>query len=134
MKWVVNRIGKEQVWYSENVIKRIYKIASLYVCSNCETDSKCKEKGIRCGAKIIVDIIDKESEGKLEKYQFTVGDTTFTIPRENLKLLAMQKAIDLKRCVPIRTEADAVEFMKNIGIVVELIQVDEKEKEKIECQ
>ena len=117
----------ENVWYSENVIKRIYKIASLYVCSNCETDSKCKEKGIRCGAKMIVDIIDKESEGKLGKYELQVGETKFTIPKENLKLLAMQKAIELKRFVEIKSDADAKDFFSRIGIVVRDCEDTEKE-------
>lgn len=78
-------------------------------------------------ARQIVDIIDKESEGKLEKYELQVGETKFTIPKENLKLLAMQKAIDLKRFVEIKSDADAKDFLSRIGIVVRDCEDTEKE-------
>lgn len=36
MKWVVNRIGKEQVWYSSDVIEKIKKLVEPNGCEFCD--------------------------------------------------------------------------------------------------
>lgn len=59
-KWVVNKIGKEQVWYSADVIEKIYKIAkwaSNYYNNKNDDVLQCAEKHQR-----IVDIIESEDK------------------------------------------------------------------------
>ena len=59
-KWVVNKIGKEQVWYSADVIEKIYKIAkwsSNYYNNKNDDVLQCAEKHQK-----IVDIIENEDK------------------------------------------------------------------------
>ncbi len=46
MKWVTNRIGKEQIWYSADVIKKIEEIAlkTCECCEDCTTEFNIKEE------------------------------------------------------------------------------------------
>ena len=47
----------------------------------------------------------------------------YSIPRENLKLLAMTKAIDLGIKSPLnKSEEEVIEFLNKIGINVEFIK------------
>lgn len=43
----------------------------------------------------------------------------WTIPKENIIPLAMVKAMDLKRVVAIRNSEQAIQFLNEIGIIVE---------------
>lgn len=60
----------------------------------------------------------------MERCTLKVKDTVFTIPKNNLRILAMTKALDAKcdseiRCTTkIETDEDAIKFLKSIGIEV----------------
>lgn len=54
-------------------------------------------------------------------YKLKVKDNYFTIPKQNLKLLAMTKALDLKIHANLDTEKEIIDFFKSIGIIVEEI-------------
>ena len=41
------------------------------------------------------------------------------IPKENIIPLAMVKAMDLKRAVAIRNSKQAIQFLNEIGVIVE---------------
>ena len=43
----------------------------------------------------------------------------WTIPKENIVPLAMVKAMDLKRAVAIRNSEQAIQFLNEIGVIVE---------------
>ena len=43
----------------------------------------------------------------------------WTIPKENIIPLAMIRAMDLKRAVAIRNSEQAIQFLNEIGIIVE---------------
>lgn len=58
MKWVVDRIGKEQVWYSADVIEEIKK-----ACEQNEKDSFCYDCIYEGGiAKKVLQIIESEDK------------------------------------------------------------------------
>jgi hypothetical protein len=60
MKWVVDRIGKVQTWYSADVVEKIYRIAkwaSGYYNNKNDDVLQCAEKHQR-----IVDIIESEDK------------------------------------------------------------------------
>ena len=52
------------------------------------------------------------------KYLLKVGNTEYTIPKENLKVLAMLKASDLEYNKIITNTDEAIEFFNSIGINV----------------
>lgn len=54
-------------------------------------------------------------------YRLKVKDSIFTIPKENIRFLAMTKMFDLKKKVDLTTEEKAVAFLESIGIEVEEI-------------
>lgn len=62
MKWNTKRLNQPFVWYSGDIVKKIYEYAKVYICANCTTDSKCIQKNSKCGYKQIVDIIEREDE------------------------------------------------------------------------
>lgn len=51
-------------------------------------------------------------------YRLFVKDKKFTIPKQNLRLLAMIKAKDLKLYPELNTDEQAIKFFKKIGIEV----------------
>lgn len=55
-------------------------------------------------------------------YKLTVKDSIYTISKQNLKLLAMSKAIDLLLMVDLSTNEKAIEFLNSIGITVEEVK------------
>lgn len=52
------------------------------------------------------------------KYLLKVGNTEYTIPKENLKVLAMLKASDLEYNKIITNTNEAIEFFNSIGVNV----------------
>lgn len=52
-------------------------------------------------------------------YLLKVKDSSFTIPKTNIKSLAQIKAIDLHKDFNITTNEQAIEFLNKIGITVE---------------
>lgn len=55
-------------------------------------------------------------------YKLKVKDSVFTIPKENIRLLAMTKAMDLGQsnlCVCFDNDEYAIKFLRGIGIKVE---------------
>lgn len=55
-----------------------------------------------------------------DKYTLKVKDTTFTIPKHNIRLLAMVKATDLGAApnVDLSTDESAINYLCSIGIGV----------------
>ena len=51
-------------------------------------------------------------------YTLFVKDKKFTIPKQNLRLLAMIKAKDLELYPKLKTEEQVISFLKKIGIEV----------------
>ena len=51
-------------------------------------------------------------------YTLFVKDKKFTIPKQNLRLLAMIKTSDLKLHPELNTDEQAIEFLKTLGIEV----------------
>ena len=51
-------------------------------------------------------------------YKLFVKGKKFTIPKQNLRLLAMIKASDLKLHPELNTDEQAIEFLKTLGIEV----------------
>ena len=56
--------------------------------------------------------------GTLLMYTLFVKDKKFTIPKQNLKLLAMIKAKDLNLKTELNTDEQAIKFLKTLGIEV----------------
>lgn len=56
MKWVVDRIGKEQVWYSADVIEKIkiYCERQNDDCGRCGVNDTCQENRDFCEGKVFV--------------------------------------------------------------------------------
>lgn len=54
-------------------------------------------------------------------YKLTVKDSVFTIPKGNIRYLAMTKAMDLKANVELNTEEQAINYLESIGIKVETL-------------
>lgn len=58
-------------------------------------------------------------------YELKVKNSVFTIPKENLKLLAMSKAIDLGRFnEKLNTNEDAIKFFESLGMQVNECEVN----------
>lgn len=58
MKWIVDRIGKEQTWYSGDVIEKIKK-----ACEQNEKDSFCYDCIYEGGiAKKVLQIVESEDK------------------------------------------------------------------------
>ena len=51
-------------------------------------------------------------------YRLFVKDKKFTIPKQNIRLLAMIKAKDLELYPELNTDEQAIEFLKTLGIEV----------------
>lgn len=53
--WRVNKIGKEQKWYEEQLIDKIKQIAltNCLTCGECKSDTKLKQ----CGYNDILEVI-----------------------------------------------------------------------------
>ena len=51
-------------------------------------------------------------------YKLFVKGKKFTIPKQNLRLLAMIKAKDLELYPELNTDEQAIEFLKTLGIEV----------------
>lgn len=51
-------------------------------------------------------------------YKLKLKNTTYTIPKQNLRLLAMVKAQDLNKNVKLENDEDAINFFESIGIEV----------------
>ena len=54
-------------------------------------------------------------------YKLTVKDSVYTIPKENLKFLAIMKAKDYGKNPDLSTEEKIIEFFKSIRIFVEKV-------------
>lgn len=52
------------------------------------------------------------------KYLIKVKESEFTIPKENLKMLAWVKMQDRKEFVPIDTEEQVIKYLESLGIKV----------------
>ena len=52
-------------------------------------------------------------------YKLILKNTIYTIPKQNLLLLAMVKAQDLNKNVKLKSDEDAIKFFKSIGIEVQ---------------
>lgn len=55
-------------------------------------------------------------------YKLKVKGSIFTIPKENIRLLAMSKAMDLGQsnlCVCFDNDEYAIKYLRGIGITVE---------------
>ncbi len=55
MKWVVDKILKEQTWYSKDVIDKIISECEQRMCDTESCDPECE-----CIPKLILDILEKE--------------------------------------------------------------------------
>ena len=52
-------------------------------------------------------------------YKLTLKDQVFTIPKESIRLLAMQKSFDLKDThVKLDTTEDAIKYLQTFGITI----------------
>lgn len=52
-------------------------------------------------------------------YKVKVGGVGFNIPKKNIRLLAISKAMDLQNCnTPLDTEEQAIEYLRSIGYEV----------------
>lgn len=54
-------------------------------------------------------------------YKLTVKDSVYTIPKGNIRYLAMTKAMDLKANVELNTEEQAISYLESIGIKIETL-------------
>lgn len=59
-KWVVNKIGKEQVWYSADVIEKILRVVNEHSCEYCDDLCGCAVGCTPAEIKRIIDEIEKE--------------------------------------------------------------------------
>ena len=51
-------------------------------------------------------------------YKLKVKDAIYTIPKANIRMLAISKAMELKQNVAIKTDDEAIDFLKSLGIEV----------------
>lgn len=51
-------------------------------------------------------------------YKLKVKDSIYTIPKENIRLLAMTKAMDLKANPNLSIDEKAIAYLESIGIEV----------------
>ena len=49
----------------------------------------------------------------------TKNNETFTIPKKNLRFLAISKAIELRQNVELKTDEQVINFLNKLGIEVE---------------
>ena len=54
-----------------------------------------------------------------EKYRLKVKNTIFTVPKNNIRLLAYTKMRDSNKFAPLDTDQQAIEYLESIGIEVE---------------
>lgn len=54
-------------------------------------------------------------------YKLTIKDSVYTIPKENLKFLAIMKAKDYGKNPDLSTEEKVIEFFKSIRVFVEKV-------------
>lgn len=54
----------------------------------------------------------------MSMYTLSIKDKKFTIPKQNIRLLAMVKAQDLNLCPELNTDEQAIEFLKSLGVEV----------------
>lgn len=60
----------------------------------------------------------------MNKYLIKIKNSEFTIPKENIVMLALMKAIELKvNGIPLKTEEQAVVFLESLGM--EISEVEE---------
>lgn len=52
-------------------------------------------------------------------YRLIVKGTQFTIPKENIRLLAVTKSMDCGQIKSFKSNEDAISFLNSIGIEVE---------------
>lgn len=52
-------------------------------------------------------------------YKLKLKNTIYTIPKQNLRLLAMVKAQDLNKNVKLENDEDAIKFLNSLGIEVQ---------------
>ena len=87
-------------------------------CGNCSNLIKFVFNGKKifcCSGN--VDNPDKCSLAK-KQYQIKVKGSIYTIPKENIQMLAMTKAMDLKADVELRTDEQAIKYLESLGIEV----------------
>lgn len=56
------------------------------------------------------------------EYLIKIKNSKYTIPKENLILLARVKAIDLNKDFNINTNEDAIKFFESIGVEISEVQ------------
>lgn len=56
-------------------------------------------------------------------YQLKIGNSIYTIPKESIRVLAMQQSFDRQDCVVLETDAQAIEYLERLGF--EIGDVDE---------
>lgn len=55
----------------------------------------------------------------MSKYLLKIKNSEFTIPKENIVMLALVKAMDMKvQGIPIKNQEQAISFLENIGAEV----------------
>ena len=54
----------------------------------------------------------------MEKYTIKIKNSTFTIPKENIRLLAMTKAMDLGQKPLFNTNEEAISFLEKLGCTI----------------
>jgi hypothetical protein len=55
----------------------------------------------------------------MDRYLIKIKDSEFTIPKENIVMLALVKAMDMKvQGVPIKNQEQAISFLASIGAEV----------------
>lgn len=55
----------------------------------------------------------------MSKYLIKIKNSEFTIPKENIVMLALMKAIELKvNGIPLKTEEQAVAFLESLGMEI----------------
>lgn len=57
MKWVTDRIGKKQTWYSSDIVLKIWSIVGDNLCEECD---ELSATGCTCGYREINDILENE--------------------------------------------------------------------------
>ena len=62
----------------------------------------------RMGVKVRINIM----------YELKIGDSIYTIPKENIRFLAMQQSFDRQDCVALETDAQAIEYLEKVGFEV----------------
>lgn len=55
----------------------------------------------------------------MSKYLIKIKNSEFTIPKENIVMLALMKAMDLKvNGIPLKTEEQAIAFLESLGMEI----------------